>query len=66
VWKNRPVFMLPVSAKREAAKLVEPFNGPNVAVIVVAPAAILLARPALLIVATEVAEEAHVTEPVRS
>jgi hypothetical protein len=46
--------------------VVEPLIDPNVAWIVVLPCAILLASPALLIVATDVNTEAHVTEPLRS
>jgi hypothetical protein len=39
---------------------------PAVAVIVVCPAATVVARPVLLTVATELAEDVHVTPDVRS
>jgi len=43
---------------------VEPLIDPDVAVMIVAPAATLVARPELLIVAALVAEELHTTELV--
>jgi hypothetical protein len=46
--------------------VVEPETEPEVAEIVELPAATALARPEELIVATEVLEEAQVTEEVRS
>lgn len=41
-------------------------NAPTVAVMVVVPAATVVARPVLSTVATEVAEELHVTALLRS
>jgi len=45
-------------------RIVEPVIDPDVAVMVVVPAATLEARPELLIVAALVAEELHTTELV--
>lgn len=47
-------------------RLVEPVTLPNVAEIVVGPAATPVARPLESMVATASADEAHVTRPVKS
>jgi len=47
-------------------KVVRPVTAPCVAEIVDCPAAIPRAEPELLIIATDVAELAHTTEPLRS
>src|ERR1700682_4322084 len=67
VWKARPVARLPVETKPEVtASVVDPLIVPEVALIVVMPAPALEARPAALIVATDVAEELQVAIAVKS
>jgi hypothetical protein len=59
------VTAIDASVAAVTVSVVEPLTAPEAAWMVVAPAAKLVAKPALLIVATAVAEELHVAEPVR-
>jgi hypothetical protein len=60
------MFRLPVKTKPAVTvKVVEPLIAPDAASIIVCPAPAALANPAVLIVATPVADELHVAVLVR-
>lgn len=60
------VMAIEVRTAAVAVNVAEPLMEPDVAVIVAVPAATLVARPALLTVATEVADDFHVEVLVRT
>src|SRR3954470_9578799 len=63
------MVMLPVRVKVDGdviVRVVEPRTAPTTAATVVTPGAWLVARPALLMVATQAADEVHVAELLRS
>jgi hypothetical protein len=60
------VTLIDTSAAVATVRVVEPVIDPDVALMVVVPCATVVARPPVLIVAMLMAEEPHVTDPVRS